>query len=300
MKSARPLPTPSIPDRPGWIHHRLSRWIGLAIALLTTAIGLLSLLYPFLMPYLVEKASQAQARAGEMPLMISLLLGLCLATLVYEVQGQAVDTKLIALIGVLVGINAVLRFIEVGIPGPGGFSPVFLLIVLVGYVFGGRAGFLMGAMTFFVSALVTGGVGPWLPGQMITAGWVGMSAALLRTVVHLAGWREQRGEVFFLAAFSFAWGYLYGLVMNLWTWPFISGPAGQYWSQGVGLAETLQRYASYYLVTSFAWDTAMAVGNAVLLLAFGAAGLRALRRFRRKFSFAYLPIPPDARTERVT
>ena len=26
-------------------------------------------------------------------------------------------------------------------------------------------------MTMFVSALITGGVGPWLPGQMITAGW---------------------------------------------------------------------------------------------------------------------------------
>ena len=37
----------------------------------------------------------------------------------------------------------------------------------------------MGALTLFTSAIITGGVGPWLPGQMFVAGWVGMSVRLL-------------------------------------------------------------------------------------------------------------------------
>jgi energy-coupling factor transport system substrate-specific component len=32
-------------------------------------------------------------------------------------------------LGVLVALNAVLRFIEVAIPGPGGFTPIFFLIL---------------------------------------------------------------------------------------------------------------------------------------------------------------------------
>ena len=63
----------------------------------------------------------------------------------------------------LVAVNATLRFLEVALPGPGGFSPIFPLIVLAGYVFGGRFGFLMGALTLLVSAIVTGASGPGCP-----------------------------------------------------------------------------------------------------------------------------------------
>ena len=94
-----------------------------------------------------------------------------------ETQSSVLDNKMIAFLGVLISINAGLRFLENAIPGPAGFSPTFFLIILVGYFFGSRIGFLMGAMTMFVSGLITGGIGPWLPGQMITAGWVGQTAS---------------------------------------------------------------------------------------------------------------------------
>src|SRR4030043_15203 len=114
------------------------------------------------------------------------LLSLCLLVLLFEVQGQGSarpTAMVIALLGVLVAINSALRFIETAVPGPGGFTPIFFLIILVGYVFGGRVGFLMGALPLLVSALVTGGVGPWLPAQMFTAGWVGLSTPFLLPVV---------------------------------------------------------------------------------------------------------------------
>ncbi len=87
-------------------------------------------------------------------------------------------------------------------------------------------GFLMGAMTMFVSALITGGVGPWLPGQMITAGWVGQSSILVRLIVRSFKWSDKPGEVILLSVFGAIWGLLYGAIMNLWFWPFLGQHPG--------------------------------------------------------------------------
>jgi len=282
-----------------------SRLLSIAIYLAAGASGLLALLYPFFQPALqAGGAAPGQMRAGEMPTMMTLLLGLCVVVLLAEAQGQALSTRLVALLGVLVALNSALRFLETAIPGPGGFSPMFFLIILVGYVFGGRVGFLMGALTLLVSALVTGGVGPWLPGQMFTAGWVGMSTPLLRPLVRglQRVWGRMRRssdpdkgqaglavEVLALAGFAVAWGFLYGGIMNLWEWPFIVGPQNQSWTTGMSLLDGIRRYAAYYLVTSLAWDLAGAVGNLLLMLAFGAPALRALKRFRQRFTFTYQP-----------
>jgi energy-coupling factor transport system substrate-specific component len=190
-----------------------------------------------------------------------------------------------------VAVNAVLRFAEVAVPGPGGFSPIFVLIILAAYVYGGRFGFLMGSLTLLVSAIITGGVGPWLPAQMFAAGWVGISAGLCQPIVQRLGLEKGRAEVVALAAIGGAWGVAYGVIMNLWFWPFMAGPADMYWAPGVSLAATLERYLTFYLATSAIWDAMRAVGNVGLLLLVGAPTLRVLRRFQRRFSFTYLPEP---------
>ena len=216
-------------------------------------------------------------------------------SLLLEVQREAVGAKSIALLGVLVAINATLRFAEVAVPGPGGFSPIFPLIILSGYVFGGGFGFLLGALTLLVSALVTGGVGPWLPYQMFTAGWIGLSAPLCRPFLRLFSSARTppatraRMEIGALAMFAGYWGLFFGAIMNLWFWPFAVGPAQMHWMPGIGLWETLQRYLVFYVVTSLAWDLARAVGNFVLVIVAGAAILRVLRRFQMRFAFAYRP-----------
>ena len=269
-----------------------SRLFSIATYLAATTSGLVVLLYPFFLPALSARSGFGTYRSGEMPAMMTLLLGLCLSVLLIEAQGPSMNTKLIALLGVLVAINSALRFIETVLPGPGGFTPIFFLIILVGYVFGGRVGFLMGALTLLVSALVTGGVGPWLPGQMFTAGWVGMSTTILRPITGiLLKRRDQKnhlpinGEVIVLAIYGLLWGFLYGAIMNLWQWPFIIGPVGQSWIAGLGMAQALQHYFAFYLVTSLVWDAIAAVGNVLLLLALGAPTLKALRRFRQRFTF---------------
>ena len=275
---------------------------------LTTLVGAVAFLYPFWLPQVAQEGAGNMAHAGDSALMVTVLVGICFVVLLLEVQREAVGAKSIALLGVLVAINATLRFAEVAVPGPGGFSPIFPLIILGGYVFGGGFGFLLGALTMLVSALVTGGVGPWLPYQMFTAGWVGLSAPLCRPIVtvvsamHHAPNTTQhaprtthhatpspRHEIWVLAIFAGYWGLLFGAIMNLWFWPFAVGPAQMHWEPGVGVWETVQRYLVFYVVTSLAWDVARAVGNFVLVAFAGAAILRVLRRFQMRFDFVHLP-----------
>jgi energy-coupling factor transport system substrate-specific component len=279
---------------------------------LSMAIGIVAFTYPFLVP-IAQSPVTGQSHARDAPLLLTVLVGLCFMVLLLEVQGQAVNAKFVALLGILVSINAVLRFVEVAIPVPGGFSPIFPLIVLTGYVFGGRFGFLMGALTLLVSALITGTVGPWLPYQMFTAGWMGMSVPLCRPLVRLGSTilrtrprpaQQRRSEaqiveLVVLSAFAGLWGLAYGAIVNVWFWPFAVGPADQHWTRGAGVAETLRHYAAFYLATSLAWDAIRAVGNVLLLLAFGAPALGALRRFQRRFAFSHRPVYAPETLSRV-
>src|SRR5699024_3033481 len=81
-------------------------------------------------------------------------------------------------------------------------------------VAGAGFGFLVGVMPLVASALLTGGVGPWLPYQMLAAGWVGLGAGLLPDRI---GAQQLRGagELVLLAAYGAVASVLYGVVMNL-------------------------------------------------------------------------------------
>lgn len=258
---------------------------------LTTLIGIVAFLYPFWLPAVVQSET-GLAHASDAPLLLTVLVGLAFAVLLLETQTVTGSAKMVALLGVLVAINSVLRFADAAIPGPGGFTPIFVLIVLGGYVFGARVGFLLGVLTLLVSGLITGGVGPWLPYQMFTAGWVGMSAPICRPLVHALRWQGKWGEVLILALWGALWGLVYGAIMNLWFWPYVAGAADQYWTPGLGLVTTLQRYALFYVTTSLVWDMMRAAGNGLMLLAFGGAILRVLRRFQARFSYTYAPLVP--------
>jgi energy-coupling factor transport system substrate-specific component len=291
----------------------LNKLLSISIYVLASLIGLAAFLYPFFTPSVQSGAAAMQqlAHGADSPLMLALLIGLCLAALAVEAQGQAMSAKVIALLGILVAINSALRFAEAIVRGPGGFSPVFMLIIMCGYVFGPRFGFLMGILSLLVSAIITGGIGPWLPYQMFTAGWMGMSAGWLGYLRDaLAGLnikyvkatatapsRRWPGlQIIALCAFGALWGFIYGAIMNLWFWPFQTGDSAQTWQSGLGMAQGVQRYLAFYLATSFIWDVFAAIGNIVLLGLFGQPTLRALQRFRNRFMFTLeTSLPPAAR-----
>ncbi len=266
---------------------RLASWV---VYLTSATIGVIAFLYPFFSSTLSDEAAMGMEHANDAPLLLTVLIGICFGALLVEAQAQAGSAKMIALLGVLVSINAPLRFLEVAVSGPGGFSPIFFLIVTTGYVMGGRFGFLMGALTLLVSALITAGVGPWLPYQMFTAGWIGLSAPACRPLVRLVRGEGTWREVAVLALFAGAWGLVYGVIMNLWFWPYAVGPQEQHWQPGTQWTDGIARYAAFYLATSLAWDAMRLAGNILLMFVFGLPTLRVLRRFQQRFTFTYQPV----------
>ncbi len=269
--------------RPGFA----SRYLSLAIYALTFGLGGLAYVMPFL------SVAQRQSLAGglqDSPLWLGLLTVLCVAALLVEMQGQAISAKTVALLGILVAINSVLRFLEVSFPGPGGFSPIFPLVILSGFVFGPRFGFLMGAFTLLASAMITAGVGPWLPYQMLTTGWIGLSAGLIGRVTGPYSALKRKGWVLgLLIALGALWGMVYGVIMNLWFWPFLVGAANQSWQPGMGIATALKNYFTFYLASSAWWDFFAALGNALLIALVGLPTLQALERFRLKLGIGGQP-----------
>ena len=84
-----------------------------------------------------------------------------------EIAEGGLDAKAVAMLGVLAAVGAALRLLGAGTAG---IEPVFFLLVPAGRVLGRGFGFVLGCLTLFASALLTGGVGPWLPFQMLAAG----------------------------------------------------------------------------------------------------------------------------------
>ncbi|MGZ4132199.1 MAG: ECF transporter S component [Actinomycetota bacterium] len=241
----------------------------LRIALLVAAnvLGALAFFWPFVLPAL---AGDNHGADGPWLLLgIGAILG---ALLFLELGRGGLGPKTVALLGVLGAAMVALR-----LPGfVAGFSAMFIVVLVAGNAFGPPFGFLLGAVGTFASGLFVGGLGPWLPFEMVAVGWVGAGAGLLP---HGDSWRTR---LLLLAAYGVVSGYLYGAIMNLWSWPFVTDGTAIAWDPGAGAAVNLRHYASYYAITSFAWDTFRAVGNAVLVLVLGRPLLAALDRAARR------------------
>ena len=255
------------------------RGLSALILALATLLGGIAFLYPFFLPQRGASVHGFMAHSADAPVTFLILLLLCLVVVIANLETRQMDSKVVAVLGILTAINAALRLI----PGPAGFTAILFLPILCGYAYGADFGFLLGALSLLVSAIITGGMGPWLPYQMFSAGWMGMASAWVPKLR-----RFGRAEVVLLSLWGAMLGLLFGAIMNLWFWPYLMdlGPSSTQWQPGTGLWATLGRYGAFYLATSLWWDMGRAVGNLLLILLFGAPILRLLRRFQRRFQFA--------------
>jgi energy-coupling factor transport system substrate-specific component len=133
-----------------------------------------------------------------------------------------------------------------------------------------------------LSAVLTAGLGPWLPYQMLAAGWVGMGAGY---VGRIGGRKASTTTIAVLSLYGCAAGFAYGILLDLWEWPLLAaaGSSSLSWAPGVGLAALVRRFGAFYLATSLVYDTFRAVGNLLLIAVLGPAVIPALERFRRRF-----------------
>jgi energy-coupling factor transport system substrate-specific component len=247
-------------------------WRAVATLTATTVVGLVAFLWPFL-----AQPGSGLSHSADAPWLFVLLVALLAALVVAELSDGGLDAKTVALLGVLAAAGGALRVLGAGTAG---LEPMFFLLVLAGRVLGRGVGFVLGALAILVGAFLTGGVGPWAPFQMIAAGWVGFGAGSLPRA-------SGRTERLMLAAYGLVAGLLFGVLMNLWFWPFVTAgaPAGMGFVPGDPVAANLSRYGAFYLATSLGWDLPRGVLTAVLVLVAGRPILASLRRGTRRAAF---------------
>ena len=250
-------------------------WIAVSLA---TVVGVLAFGWPFL----AEPGSTAIAHSSDAPWIFAAIVPLVLLVVLAQVADGGMDAKAIAILGVLAAVICILRPLGAGTAG---LEPIWFIIILGGRALGPGFGFALGSLSLVASALITGGVGPWLPFQMIAAAWVGLGAGLLPPM-------RGRREITMLATYGLIASMGYGLVMNLWFWPFLGGleatayaPAIMF-DPGAPVSDNLGRWLAFSLVTSLGWDIPRGILTAALIIVIGRPVLVALRRASRKANFA--------------
>ena len=253
---------------------RMGRRTALAVAL-ASAVGLLAFFWPFL----ASADSQVVAHASDAPWLFAVVVPLVLAVLLADVADGGLDAKGVALLGVMAATAAALRPFG---SGHAGFEPMWIVVVLGGRALGPGFGFSLGAIGMFSSALVTGGVGPWLPFQMLGAAWIGLGAGLLPRAT-------GRREIGLLAGYSAVACIAYGFLLNLWFWPFLTTDAGTApglsYVPGAPASENLVHWLRFDLATSLGFDLPRAALTVALVVVAGRAVLVALRRASRRAAF---------------
>lgn len=261
------------------------------LRVLVLAVVSLTGLFMFLWPLVLVPPTEFSHRS-DAPFVFILVLPLLLAVVLAELSSGGIDTKSLAMLGVLSAIGAVLRPIGAGVAG---IETVFFLLVLAGRVYGPGFGFVLGNTTLFASALLTGGVGPWLPFQMLASGWVGMGAGLLPRA-------RGKVEIVLLDLYGVVAALAYGFLMNVWFWPFSIGTDTQLsYLPGAAITENLHRFLLYSIGSStLGWDVGRALTNVTGITLLGPTVLLTLRRAARRAAFT-APVafaPPSGEGER--
>ncbi|MEU3917448.1 ECF transporter S component [Streptomyces sp. NPDC029004] len=246
----------------------------IAALALISGIGVIAFGWP-----LLAEADSGLAHSADAPWLFAALLPLLVAVVVATIADTGMDAKAVAMLGVLAAVGAALRPLGAGTAG---LEPMFFLMVLSGRVLGPGFGFVLGSVTMFASALLTGGVGPWMPFQMLAMGWFTMGAGLLPGPARLRG----RAELAMLGVYGAVAAFAYGTVMNLQGWTYIGGlSSGVSFHPGDPVHENLVRFLAYCAATSFGWDLGRAALTVVLTLTIGSTVLKALRRATRRANF---------------
>ena len=214
---------------------------------------------------------------------------IAITLIVIEISNSRLDAKSVALLGVLSALIAALRPLGAGAVG---IEPMRFLLILSARVFGPSFGFLLGLTATLVSALLTGGIGPWLGYQIFAAAWIGLLAGLL------PGRRSLRGmkEIAMLIVFAVCASELFGILMDLQFWPWaVSGQTQVSYIPGGALNINISRFFTFHFLTAMAWDVPRAVFTATLIAVAGSPVLSALRRIYVRAAF----LTPVEFSERV-
>lgn len=246
---------------------RMPRGVEPAVLAAANLVALAAFCWPLL------AAALPQDAAAALPYAALAIAPLAVVAIIVSLDGSVRSAHTVALLGVLAAVGSAVRVASTGV---GGVEAVFILLILAGRAFGARFGMLLGAATIALSSALWGGIGPWTPFQIFACAWVGAGAGLLPRRV------RGKAELWMLCGYGIVASYLFGLLTNLWFWPFAVGAGtGISYVPGAPLATNLGSFLLYSLVTSTAgWDTLRAVTTIIGIAVVGRAILAALRRVK--------------------
>lgn len=223
----------------------------------------------FTWPLFISVGAQTEAQFAQLAFIV--LMPTLLVLVVSEYSSGGVDSRQLAMLGVLIALNTLIRMLGAGVAG---IETSFFLIIISAYVFRSGFGFLVGALSLLVSGLITGGVGPWLPFQMMAAALIGVGAGMLPKV------RLVWLEVLMLNIFGLLASFIFGALMTLWNWPFLAGLGSDIsYLPGAGALENILRFIKYEIFTGgLIWDAGRAITTIILITVTAPALLTTLRR----------------------
>lgn len=244
--------------------------MGIAI---TSLLSLLAFTWPLYLPESAFGLALTQDRYW----IFFLIIPFALLFLGIEINRGRIEMTALALLAVLAALAAALRQIGAGAVG---IEPMWFLIILAARVFGATFGFSLGAIAMALSALLTGGIGPWLPFQIMAASWIGLLAGSLP--------RRVRGrlEIAMMMVIALIAGMSFGFLMDLQLWPWLLGTETSIsFVPGAGIEENLSRFIKFHFLTAMAWDIPRSILTATLIAVTGAPILNALRRAQKRVVF---------------
>lgn len=194
------------------------------------------------------------SNVNQVQLLIALLIPIAMLLLLNDTLNHLISIRSFALIAIFISAAVALRPLGLGVAG---LEPIWVAIIIAGYTLGVSAGFLVGGLSLILSALVTGGVGPWLGNQMVLAALIGAGAGLIGRI------NTQR---LFITIYAFIATYLFGWFMNLWFWPTFSNlQTSIAFDPTSTFLERVGAWVRFSLLTSSGFDIPRAVLSATLV-----------------------------------
>lgn len=167
---------------------------------------------------------------------------LLLAVLFFFFERRKPQLSTILMIATLCAIGSVGRMIFNFIPQ---VQPVTAIVIIAGVCLGGQSGFMVGALSAFVSNMVLG-QGPWTPWQMLAWGLIGLLSGLI-------GHIRQKKSLQLVCAVSFFAAFVFSFTMDVYT------------VASIGAQLTLPMAVTVF-GTGFLFNISHAVGNVVFIL----------------------------------
>ncbi|MEF9864498.1 MAG: ECF transporter S component [Christensenellaceae bacterium] len=194
-------------------------------------------------------------------LISAIMIVLCMIPFALVFENRKPQARELVTIAVLVAIAVAGRAAFFMIPQ---FKPVVAIVIIAGVCLGGESGFMVGAMTGFVSNFLFG-QGPWTPWQMFAFGIIGFLAGILFKKGVLPKKRLP------LCVFGgLATLVIYGLIMD--------SASLLMFSQSVSWAALVATF-----VTGFPFNVIHAVATVLFLLILSKPMIEKLDRIKKKF-----------------